>query len=143
MQVDLRPANRDELPDLMPLLEDLYRGDIGHHFTDILDDYVDSENHLFAVAVSHVGIVGLLIGSYRLDIDYECRAGFVDALFVSEKFRRRGIGKRLLRYFAQWAQSRNCTVLQVLNGRREFFESRGFEERPAVLHQVPIEKLAT
>lgn len=141
MQVDLRLANRDDIPELMPLFEDLYREDIGHHFTNIFGEYIDSENHLVAVAVSHAGVVGVLVGSYRLDIDYECRAGFVDAIVVAEKFRRRGIGKRLLRYFAQWAQSRHCTVLQVLNGRREFFEPRGFRELSAVLRQVSIEEL--
>ena len=143
MKVELRAASSHEIPDLMPLLRDLYREDIGPYFTDVLGEYIDSANHIVTVAASNVGIVGVLVGSYRLDIDHECRAGFVDAIVVAEEFRGRGIGKRMLRYFAQWAQSRQCTVLQVLGARREFFEPRGFRERPAALHQVPIEELAT
>ncbi|MCL0039310.1 GNAT family N-acetyltransferase [Dehalococcoidia bacterium] len=146
MGIDLKSASRKDIDKLMPLfkgLYELYGGDIGPHFAEILQEYIDSENHLTMVALSDGAVVGVLVGSYRLDIDYECRTGFVDAIVVDEGFRKRGIGKRLLHHFAQWAQSKKCTVLQVLNGNREFFEHLGFEERPARLHQVSIERLST
>lgn len=138
MCVELKSATREELYDMMPLFRDLYKEDIGAHFTDVLQEYISSDSHLVIVAIADTRIVALFIGSYRLDIDYECRAGFIDAVVVHEDYRRQGIGKQLVSNFAEWAKNRNCTVLQVLNGRREFFENIGFKERQVRLHQVSI-----
>jgi N-acetylglutamate synthase-like GNAT family acetyltransferase len=144
MEVKLRPASRKDIEILMPLFRDLYRGDIGEHFVEILSEYIDSENHVTIVAENACNILGVLVGSYRLDIDYECRAGYVDAIVVDKQFRKRGIGKKLLQYFAQWARNKDCTVLQVLRGKREFFEPRGFREMPRpILRQVSIEEMTT
>ena len=143
VDIILRKATKDDIDDLMPLFKSLYRGDIGQHFEEILVEYINSQTQLTAVALLDGNIVGLLVGSYRLDIDYECRAGLIDAIVVKEGFRQRCIGKKLLSHFVLWARSKNCTVLQTLNGRREFFEPRGFKERLAVLHQVPIDQVAT
>ena len=138
MGVKLRIATRDDVGDMMPLFLDLYKRDIGAHFSDVLEEYIGSDSHLVAVAIADARIVGLLIGSYRLDIDYECRAGFIDAIVVDEAYRMQGTGKRLVRNFAEWAKTKGCTVLQVLNARGEFFENIGFKERQVRLHQVSV-----
>lgn len=138
MGAKLRIATKDDVGDMMPLFFDLYKGDIGPHFSDVLEEYIGSDSHLVTAAIADARMVGLLIGSYRLDIDYECRAGFIDAIVVHEDCRMQGIGKRLVRNFAEWAKSRSCTVLQVLNARGEFFENIGFKERQVMFHQVPV-----
>jgi GNAT superfamily N-acetyltransferase len=143
MDVRLRPANQDDADDVIRLLHDLYRGDLGPGFSGILHEYFCRENHLVLIAASAGRPVGVLVGSYRLDMDYECRAGFIDAVVVHEDFRGKGIGRRLLTEFARWAAARGCTVLQVLNGKREFFEAAGFAERPAVLHQLATVNLTS
>ena len=86
--------------------------------------------------------VGLLIGSYRLDIDYECRAGLIDAIVVTKELQGRGLGRALIGGFAEWAGNEGCTTLQVINGAREFFEAMGFAERQVTFHQVPMDGLA-
>ena len=139
MDIDLRQATEDDIAELIPLFVDLYKGDLGEHFEEILTQYFIGQEHCVLVAATGGRVVGVLVGSHRLDIDYECRAGFVDALVVDAKHRKHGIGQRLLSRFAEWAQSRGCTALQVLNCNREFFERRGFTERPTVLHQMAIE----
>ncbi len=141
MTVALRTATRDDIDRLMPLFVDLYKGDIGPGFRDVLDEYVCLDAHRVIVAVCEGCVVGVIAGSYRLDIDYECRAGFIDAVVVHEAHRSQGIGKRLVQDFADWAAGRDCTVLQVMNGRREFFEGLGFKEREVRFHQVPIDAL--
>lgn len=137
MCIELRRATQKDLDTMMPLFRDLYKGDIGPHFTGVLQEYIGSDSHLVTVAIADAHIVALLVGSYRLDVDYECRAGFIDAVVVHEDRRRQEIGKQLVRNFAEWARSRNCTVLQVLNGRRPFFENLDFKERVVTFHQVP------
>lgn len=141
MGIELREATRDDVQDMMPLFRDLYRGDIGTHFCDVLEEYIASDSHFVTVAIADARIVGLLIGSYRLDIDYECRAGFIDAIVVHKDCRGQGIGKRLVRAFVEWAKSRSCTVLQVLNARGEFFENIGFKERRVRFHQASIHEI--
>ena len=141
MGLQVRKATIGDFGDMMALFHDLYGGDIGPHFSDVLREYIGSDSHLVTVAISDARLVGVLIGSYRLDIDYECRAGFVDAIVVHKDCRSQGIGKRLVRNFAEWAKDRGCTVLQVLNARGKFFENIGFKERPATLHQISIEEI--
>jgi len=99
MEVKLRSGTRNDIERLMPLFRDLYRGDIGKHFVEILGEYIESENHVTIVAEDGSNILGVLVGSYRLDMDYECRAGFVDAIVVDKQFRR--IGKKLLQHFGR------------------------------------------
>jgi len=136
MNVQVREATEDDVAETMPLFVDLYRGDLGEHFVEILTEYVTVAAHCVLVAIRKDRIVGVLVGSYRLDIDYECRAGFVDAVIVDKDCRGQGIGKTLLRSFADWAAAKGCTAIQVMNARPHFFESIGFQERPCVLHQV-------
>lgn len=138
MSTELRNATSDHIDGMMPLFCALYKGDIGRHFADLLQEYLNSDSHIVTVAMADARIVAVLVGSYRLDMDYECRAGLIDAVVVREDYRRRGIGKQLVAHFAEWAASKDCTVLQVVNGRRHFFEAIGFKERPATLHQLHI-----
>jgi len=135
----LRTATREDIGDMMPLFDNLYRGCIDPGFPDILEELILSDAHLVVLAIADASVVGVLVGSYRVDIDYECRAGFIDAVVVRRDWRARGVGPALLGEFARWAQSRGATVLQALNCRRKSFEAIGFRERPATLHQVPID----
>jgi N-acetylglutamate synthase-like GNAT family acetyltransferase len=144
MHVELRVATKQDISELMVTLRELYesRGEgLGANFSDLLEEFVVSDTHLVMLGLVDGSIAGALVGSYRLDIDYECRAGFIDAIVVRQNQRRRGVGRALVSEFAKWAADRGATALQVLNGRREFFEGIGFEQRKAAFHQVCIEDL--
>ncbi len=144
MHLRVRLAECPDLNGIMGLLSVLYKEDVGKHLRNLVEEYVVSPDHVVFLATNETDVVaGVLIGSYRIDIDYECRAAFLNAIIVEETMRRQGIGKMMMQEFTHWAAGKNCTVLQVLNGRREFFEGIGFRERPAVLHQVPIDELKT
>jgi len=141
--LDVRPARRDETAAMLPLLRSLYEqfGDgLGPAFEGLLDEYIASDSHAVLVAVADGALVGVLIGSYRLDIDLECRAGFIDALIVHGDYRIRGAGRSLLGAFARWARDKGATVLQVLNCHRKPFEAIGFRERPTRLHQIAVDE---
>jgi GNAT superfamily N-acetyltransferase len=71
--------------------------------------YLNSPNHLVLLAIREQP-VAVLIGSYRIDIDYECRAGLVDAIVVADSMRKQGIGTALVRGFTPWARDRDCTL---------------------------------
>lgn len=136
--VVVRRATQDDVDGMEPLLHDLYEADIGPDFSTILAEFIEGEAHLVLVAALAGRIVGVLIGSYRLDIDYECRAGLVDAIVVHKGHRGKGIGTRLMQDFERWARDRRCTALQVQQGRGWFFERMGFKERTVVFYQKDV-----
>jgi len=138
MKTVLRAATAADADDVMRLLLDLYKGDVGPDMPDLLAEYISSDSTRVTLAAEGGRIVGVLIGSYRLDIDYECRAGIVNAIVVDKEHRRQGLGRRLVQDFAQWAERRGCSCVQVMNGKAEFFERMGFQERPARLHQARL-----
>ncbi len=139
--IKIRTATREDIGQMMPLFDDLYRGCIDPGFSDVLEEFVVADTHMVVVAIADGSLVGVLVGSYRLDIDYECRAGFIDAIVVHSDWRGRGIGPILLKQFAEWAKERGATVLQALNCRRRSFEAIGFTERPATLHQIAVDEI--
>ena len=139
----VKSASRDDVPDIMRLMSVLHRGDIGSHMEEIVQEFISDETHLVIVAVINKSVQGLLIGSYRLDIDFECRCGLIDAIVVDEAVRNEGIGKRLFNEFVRWARSHGCTMLQVVNPNRKFFAKLGFKDRNVVFQQVSINPVAT
>ena len=141
MGLTIRLANEEDLRQIISLLGVLYKGDVGEGLKDLVQEYLESSDHLVLVAIVRDRPVGVLIGSYRMDIDYECRAGFVDALVVAESLRRQGIGNSLVGEFGEWAGKRNCSLLQVINPNRGFFESMGFKERQLHFVQIPLMRL--
>ena len=138
--VTIRPAERADLEPIISLLRVLYKNDVGQELSGLVQEYLDSPSHLVLLAMRDRPI-GVLIGSYRLDIDYECRAGLVDAIVVEESVRNQGIGRNLVRAFTRWARRRGCTMLQVVNPNEGFFEALGFKERPMRFQQMPIEEI--
>jgi len=121
----------------------LYKGDVGVGLRRLVREYMSTAGH--AVLVAHDGseILGLLVGSARLDIDWECRAALVDAVVVRETQRRRGIGRALVRQFCTWARERECSVLQVVNPNEEFFGGLGLADRKARFWQSNLDDVRT
>jgi len=143
MAIRSRLARERDVDGIMSLLTLLYKGDVGEGLREVVREYMSSPNHVVFVAGDECPNDGVLIGSYRLDIDYESRAGFVDALVVRESARGKGIGKLLLRRFTAWAREQNCALLQVINPNVGFFERLGFEERQIRFQQISVEDIKT
>jgi hypothetical protein len=68
----------------------LYHGDIGADFRKTFESYIMGNDSTVLLAQSREGIVGILIGSCRVDIDWEGKTAGIDAIVVSEKHRRTG-----------------------------------------------------
>ena len=143
MKTEFRAATESDLAAIMALLTGLYKGDVGPGIGPLVQEYIGSENHRVLVAQEQGEPLGVLLGSYRLDLDWECRAGLVDALVVSEAARGRGIGKRLVREFCGWARQRGCALVQVINPNPGFFGQLGFTSREIRFWQAAIEEVQT
>ena len=58
-------------------------------------------------------LVGVLVGSFHLDIDWEGRTARIDAIVVEPASRRVGIGKQLTQYFISMARKRKCVAVKA------------------------------
>lgn len=129
--VTIRIANAKDYAKCLPLLTSLYRGDIGPDFRQIFRDYVTETEGVILLAESPDDLVGILVGSFHLDIDWEGRTSRIDAIVVKDAGRRMGTASKLAQCFAEMAKRRNCRAMKSrINTRnvagQRFHESLGF-----------------
>ena len=127
----IRKASVDDYSLCLPLLTLLYHGDIGTDFKSTFESFVTSDSSMVLFAQSQGEVVGVLIGSYQKDIDWEGKTARIDAIIVDEKHRRTGIGKQLARYFITQAKGQKCKAVKSRVNRKnkkaqKFHESLGF-----------------
>jgi L-amino acid N-acyltransferase YncA len=115
----------------LPLLTLLYHGDIGTDFKKTFVSYVRDDDSMVLLAESRREVVGILIGSCQMDIDWEGRTARIDAIVVSEKHRRIGIGEQLAKGFITLAHKQGCKAVKSRVNRKNeesqrFHQSLGF-----------------
>lgn len=130
-RITIRSAKVSDYSRCLPLLTSLYHGDIGTDFRKTFESYIIGDDSLVLLAQSRAGIVGILIGSRRMDIDWEGKTAGIDAIVVSEKHRRTGIGEQLVNRFVKLAQRQGCKAVKSRVNRKNgeaqrFHESLGF-----------------
>ena len=64
----------------LPLFKTLYHGDIGSNFQQIFEDYV--EEGVIFIAEKHDKVIGVLAGSFQLDIDWEGKTIKLDVHYL-------------------------------------------------------------
>lgn len=82
------------------------------------------------------GFMALLNGEpagYAVAYTYPDNSGLLDELFVSEKFRGKGIGKVLMDESTRWLKGKGCSkmlikVYQWNRNAMDFYEREGFEK---------------
>jgi L-amino acid N-acyltransferase YncA len=119
------------LIDVLSLLEQLYHGDIGRNFKEVLNQFGRGNENCVIVAEQHGKTLGVLIGSYFLDIDWEDKVAKIQALIVEKKHRKKGIGKRLVQHFIEKAKQNGCKAVRSKINRKNknaclFHEKLGF-----------------
>jgi ribosomal protein S18 acetylase RimI-like enzyme len=130
--ITIRNAEVGDYSRCLSLLTLLYHGDIGTDFKKTFASFVRDDDSMVLLAESARGVVGVLIGSCQMDIDWEGRTARIDAIVVGEKHRRRGIGGQLAKGFIKLAQGRGCKAVKSRvnrknGGAQRFHESLGFE----------------
>ena len=116
--IRIRTARTNNYHACLPLFMSLYHGDIGHGFEQTFEAFVKSKDGVVLLAEHSSKIVGVLMGSYHLDIDWEGWIAKIDALTVDEAFRQTGIGKKLVRYFIDEAKKKGCKAVVSRVNRR-------------------------
>jgi GNAT superfamily N-acetyltransferase len=130
-RITIRGAKVGDYSRCLPLLTSLYHGDIGKGFRKTFESFIIGDDSMVLLAQSRAGVVGILIGSCRMDIDWEGKTARIDAVVVSEKHRRAGIGEQLVNRFIKLAQRQGCKAVKSRVNRKNgeaqrFHESLGF-----------------
>ena len=126
----IREAKVDDYSACLPLLTALYHGDIGPDFRRTFEDFVESEYGIVLIA-ENTKVLGVLVGSYHMDIDWEGKTAKIDALIVDEPYRKQGTGTELMRYFLAEARRKDCKAVKSrINTEnfvaQEFHKTLGF-----------------
>lgn len=126
----IRTARTNDYSACLPLFTILYHGDIGSNFEHTFEEFVSSEDGVVLLAEHSNKVIGILVGSYHLDIDWEGKIAKIDALIVDKAYRKKGIGRKLVRYFVTMARERCKAVKSRVNRKnvvaQKFHESLGF-----------------
>lgn len=114
-QVTVRQLRETDLDDWLRLRKLLWdETESDDHKAEMLDilDHHDSQFVLFADAGSG-GLIGFLEASIRPFVE-DCdtdHVGYLEGWFVEPEFRKRGIGRELVRQAEVWARERGCTEM--------------------------------
>lgn len=131
LKLTVRSATPNDFERCFPLLEQLYHSDIGPHLNEAFSKFARSKRSCVLMAEQHGKTLGVLIGNYNLDIDWEGNVAKIQALIVEEKNRKKGIGKRLVQRFLQKARQNGCCAVRSRVNRKNktaclFHEKLGF-----------------
>lgn len=90
---------------------------------------LQSPGALVAVAADGDRVVGYLLGFAHHAFYANGPVAWVEEIMVAEEFRRRGVGRELMRYFEQWAIARKATLAGLATRRAApFYRALGYEE---------------
>ena len=106
----IRRAEMSDYSACLPLFKRLYHQDIGPDFASVFRDYTEEGTILLAEASGK--LLGVLVASYGLDIDWEGRTARIDAVIVDEYHRREGVGRELVKRLVEYARQHNCKAVK-------------------------------
>jgi GNAT superfamily N-acetyltransferase len=114
----VREATSDDYNGCFPLLEQLYHGDIGSRFKEVFNKFAGGDIGCVLMAEQHGKTLGVLVGSYYLDIDWEGKVAKIQALIVDVKHRKKGIGKKLVQRLVEKAKQIGCCAVRSRINRK-------------------------
>ncbi len=118
----IRKANYDDVKILNQFLtlliqdERQYDTGIDENFvvTNMYENYIEDSNKLLIVAEENNQIVGYLYGIIKPNDDtYKYIIAKLDALYIDNNYRNKGIATSLIEYFKKWAISKNAHKIEV------------------------------
>lgn len=122
-----KPIAKD-LPAILGLMPGLY-SDMGEGLAKVLSEFLADNNYYKQLAIDKDNgqVVGFMVGTCRLEVDFECRAGIIEEIVVRKDRQGQGLGKEMLADFSRWAAAKGAKGVLVPCGREGFYEKLGFE----------------
>lgn len=136
MRISIRAATDLDLDDLVEMALDLWPEEDEEDLQDALSTAIEAPDEIAFVAVVDGEPVGFATASIRSDYvegSSGSPVGYLEGVWVDEDFRRRGLGRALVRAAEGWAGTEGCSefgsdaYLEDLDSHA-FHLSVGFEE---------------
>ena len=90
---------------------------------------LDSPDAFIAVAVGSDRVIGYLLGFVHGTFYANGKVGWIEEVFVTDSFRRHGVGRLLVDCFEQWAKVHHIRLTALATRRASPFYLRlGYEE---------------
>jgi GNAT superfamily N-acetyltransferase len=137
MPVEIRHGTEDDLFSLQQLYRQLHPEDTADTLEELTDGFHAMCNHPgceFYVAESEGNIVGTFVLYILPNITHHGRpAAMLENIVVDEAYRRRGIGREMLKFASSVAQEHGCYKLSLTsNAKRaeahEFYRRCGMQQ---------------
>jgi ribosomal protein S18 acetylase RimI-like enzyme len=136
----IREAHKSDLPAIKSLTAELIQSLEGLNNISIQQAFENSKNLLhdshyyFFVAERQKTIVGFITFTIRKTILHQGFSGLINELVVSEKYRRKGIGKQLIATTIERCKQLGCCEVEVSTEKTnrkatELYRKCGFEEK--------------
>ena len=139
----VRPLDEADINDWFRLRKLLWEGSTDEeHKTEMLDIYEHKDTQLVLVAeTDEKKLVGFLEAGIRPFVE-DCRSdyvGYLEGWFVEPEFRRRGVGRKLVRTAEEWARAKGCEEMASDSeiGNDSSYKAHlnlGYEETSRLVH---------
>lgn len=152
---------KDCLPDVAKLAFDLVlhgsqydpvevpRAELESYLEGKVLEWILSDDHALFVVKEAETAVGYLLAEITLfPMEYEVRKrGLIAGLYVERRFRREGLGRKLLEQAYAWFDKHGVTIIELVDRYgndvgRSFWASEGFEPSRLILRRTIGDKLA-
>ncbi len=139
----IRPLRQSDIAEWFRLRKLLWEGSSDEeHKAEMRDIYEHKETQLVLVAETEdKKLVGFLEASIRPFVE-DCHSdhvGYLEGWFVENDYRKKGIGRKLVRTAENWARGKNCTEMasdsEIGNDLSlKAHQNLGYEETSRLVH---------
>ncbi|MEQ1911574.1 MAG: GNAT family N-acetyltransferase [Vicinamibacterales bacterium] len=150
MMIEVRRSHREDFPQILDLLRELWPGrELDEEAVRLVFlEALSSDSYVYFSACDQARVVGFASLHILKSLRTAGPFGHLDELIVAAAVRGRGIGGRLLDAATVAAQARNCLRVEFNSGiqradTHRFYESRGFERRAFHFFGPPLAKPGT
>ncbi len=82
--------------------------------TNMYENYIEDNNRLLIVGEEENEVKGYLYGYLKeSDATYKYKVAKLDALYILDNWRNKGLAKALIAYFKDWCITKNVDIIEV------------------------------
>lgn len=131
MYIVIREASindREEIFDLVKVFATSFKTK-QDSFNESIKHLIDDDSALLLVAEIEKRVVGYCLGFDHFAFYSNGRVSWLEEIMVNESFRRKDVGKSLMKKFEEWSKSRNSKLISLATRRAaSFYSAIGYEE---------------
>jgi GNAT superfamily N-acetyltransferase len=131
MYVVIREANiedRKEIFELVEVFATSFKVE-QDSFNESIKQLIDDDSALLLVAEIEKRVVGYCLGFDHFAFYSNGRVSWLEEIMVNESYRRKDVGKMLMKKFEEWSKLKNSKLISLATRRAaSFYSAIGYEE---------------